>query len=91
MTTRNQIIRASRFVTSTLKPMQRIAMDTIGPFPEVMTFKFIIVLIDIFTRYVQLFPSQTVSATSAATMRYGDIYVGSVHPLRSLLIGGHNS
>ena len=65
MTTRNQIIRASRFVISTLKPMQRIAMDTIGPFPEVTTFKFIIVLIDTFTRYVELFPSQTVSATSA--------------------------
>ena len=47
MTTRNQIIRA--FVTSTLKPMQRIAMDTIGPFTEAMTFKFIIVLTDTFT------------------------------------------
>jgi transposase InsO family protein len=46
--------------------MQRIAMDTIGPFPEVTTFKFIIVLIDTFTRFVELFPSQTVSATSAA-------------------------
>jgi hypothetical protein len=46
--------------------MQRIAMDTIGPFPEVTTFKFIIVLIDTFTRYVEIFPSQTVSATSAA-------------------------
>jgi transposase InsO family protein len=46
--------------------MQRIAMDTIGPLPESMNCKFIIVLIDTFTRYVELFPSQTVSATSAA-------------------------
>ena len=71
MTTRNQIIRTSRFVTSTLKPMQRIAMDTMGPFLEAVTFKFIIVLIDTFTRYVELFPSQTVSAASAAiALRY---------------------
>ena len=37
MSRRNQEIRAARFVVSTLRPMQRIAMDTIGPLPEVMT------------------------------------------------------
>ena len=41
-------------------------MDTIGSFSEAIAFKFIIVLIDTFTRYVELFPSQTVSAASAA-------------------------
>ena len=42
-------------------------MDTIGPLPEVMTFKFIIVFIDTFTRYVEFFPANTVCAISAAT------------------------
>ena len=41
-------------------------MDTIGPLPEVMNFKFIIVLIDTFTRYVELFPANMVCAVSAA-------------------------
>jgi hypothetical protein len=45
--------------------MQRISMDTIGPLAEVMTFKFIIVFIDTFTRYVELFLSNTVCAISA--------------------------
>jgi len=45
--------------------MQRIAVDTIGQFPEATTLKYIIVLIDTFTRYVELSLSQTVSATSA--------------------------
>ena len=41
-------------------------MDTIGSLPEVMTFKFIIIFIDTFTRYVELFPANTVCAISAA-------------------------
>jgi hypothetical protein len=40
-------------------------LATFGPLPESMICKFIIVLIDTFTRYVELFPSQMVSATSA--------------------------
>ena len=52
----HKTIRASRFVLSTLKPMERIAIDTIGPLPNDMGFKYIIVIIDTFTRYVELFP-----------------------------------
>jgi hypothetical protein len=58
MSRRYQIIRASRIVVSTLRPMQWIAMDTIGQLPELMTFKFIIVF--------ELFPANTVCAISAA-------------------------
>jgi len=50
--------------------MQRKAMDTIGSFPDAMTFKFIIVLTDTFTSYVELFQRHQ------RRMRYGDIYVG---------------
>ena len=63
---RLMVIRTSRIVTSTLRPTQRIAMEIIWPFPEVLSFKLIIVSIDTFTRYVQLFPISSVSATVAA-------------------------
>ena len=66
MDARHKTIRASRFVLSTLKPMERIAIDTIGPLPNDMGFKYIIVIIDTFTRYVELFPKQEVSAIAAA-------------------------
>jgi len=58
--TAESTIRSTRFVFSTLRPMQRIAMDTIGPLPEVTTFKFIIVFIDTFTRCVELYPANKV-------------------------------
>jgi len=65
----------ARFVVSTLRPMQRISMDTIGPLQGVMTFKFIIVFIDTFTRYVELFPENTVWAISAGNELYIHIYI----------------
>ena len=60
MDTRHKTIRASRFVLSTLKPMERISIDTIGPLPADMGLKYIIVIIDTFTRCVELFPKQEV-------------------------------
>ena len=56
MDARHKTIRASRFVFSTLKPMKRIAIDTIGSLPNDMGFKYIIVIIDTLTRYGELFP-----------------------------------
>ena len=66
MNTRHKTIRASRFVLSTLKPMERISIDTIGPLPADIGMKYIIVIIDTFTRYVELFPKQEVTAIAAA-------------------------
>ena len=63
---RLKTIRASRFVLSTLKPMERISIDTIGTLPEDMGMKYIIVIIDMFARYVELFPKQEVTAIAAA-------------------------
>ena len=65
MNTRHKTIRASRFVLSTLKPMHRIAMDTIGPLDIAKQFQYILVIIDTFTRYVELYPTKDVSADDA--------------------------
>jgi len=59
-------MRASRFVLSTLKPMERISIATIGPLPADMGLNYIIVIIDTFTRYLELFPKQEVTAIAAA-------------------------
>jgi len=73
MDTRHKAIRVSQFVLSTLKPMQRIAMDTRGPLDIAKQFRYIIVIIDTFTCYVELFPTKDVSAeaaTAAAPWRH---------------------
>jgi transposase InsO family protein len=57
----------SLFHTTTDRPMQRINIDTIGPFPEdIYGFKHILVIIDTFTRWVDVKPLQTTAAEEAA-------------------------
>ena len=46
--------------------MELIAIDTIGYLPNDMGFKYIIAIIDTFTRYVELYPKQKVTAIAAA-------------------------
>jgi len=60
-------IKAPRFVLSKVLSLTRIAIDTIGPFPTDMGFSHIIVIIDIFSRYIELFHTTDVTATSAAS------------------------
>ena len=60
------VIRATSFVLSHMEPMTRIGMDTIGPLSPSEGFCHIIVIIDHFSRYIELFPSKDVSAKSAA-------------------------
>jgi hypothetical protein len=45
--------------------MQRIAMDTIGPLDIAKQFKYILVIIDTFTRYVELYPTKDVDTVMA--------------------------
>jgi hypothetical protein len=62
------VIRANPYTLVSYIPFFRIAMDTIGPLPPSSEgHKYIIVIIDTFTRYVELFPAVDVSAQSAAS------------------------
>ena len=51
---------------SSLQPMESIAIDTIYPVDDDMSLKYIIVIIDTFSRYVELFPKQELSAMATA-------------------------
>ena len=60
-------IESTRFVLSTLIPMDRLAVDTIGPlFEDIYGFVYILVIIDTFTRFIELYPQKDASAISAA-------------------------
>ena len=61
----HKAIRASPFVVSSLKSMERIAIDSIGPIDETFGLRYIIVIIDTFTRYFELFPKHDISAMVA--------------------------
>jgi hypothetical protein len=54
--------------------MERIAIDTIGPVNEDLGFKFIIVIIDTFSRYGELFSKQEVIAVAAADALHVPVY-----------------
>jgi len=51
------------YTVSATEPNKRIAMDSIGPLDA---YKYILVLIDCMPRYVELFPTRTVSAEECA-------------------------
>ena len=56
------------FVVSTLRPMEVVAIDTITGFPTTAEgYNSIIVMIDSFTRFVELFPTKDLTARSAAS------------------------
>ena len=65
MEVRHKSIQASHFVLSTLKPMQQIELVKIGPMEISKDFRFIIVVIDTLTRYVELFPAHDDTAAAA--------------------------
>ena len=51
-------IRANPFTLSHSKPMHSLAIDTIGPLPEDENGnKFLIAIIDIFSRFLELYPA----------------------------------
>ena len=57
-------IHAHGFSTSTYTPMECLNIDFIGPFPDG---GFVLVIIDTFTRWLELFHTKDASALSAAT------------------------
>lgn len=49
------------------QPFQKICLDTVGPLPEAKgKFKYIIVVVDVFSRYVELFAAKSTTAIEAA-------------------------
>jgi hypothetical protein len=60
-------IQARAFTTATYEPHQRLNVDTIGPLPSDADGNcYILVLIDTFTRWIELYPIKTVTALDAA-------------------------
>jgi len=83
------VIRASPFVLNHMEPMTRIEIDTIGPLSPSNGFCYIIVIIDHFSRNIQLFPVYDVSAKSAADVLHRHVCRFGV-PME-LQIKGHRS
>jgi hypothetical protein len=55
------------FTLASYNPMQRIAVDTIGPINKTEDgYKYIIVIIDAFSRYTKLYPTKDTTAVGAA-------------------------
>jgi hypothetical protein len=61
-----QDVKTRPFTLACYSPMSRIAIDTLGPLPETEKgYKYVIVIIDAFSRFVKLYPCQDVTALSA--------------------------
>ena len=74
-------IAAHAFTTSSYTPMECLNIDYIGPFPDG---GYILVIVDTFTRWVELFPTVDATAASAAQallQHFGRF--GAPHQLRS--------
>ena len=74
-------INAYRYTTSTLKPMECLNIDFIGPFPDK---GYILVMIDTFSRFVELYatPDATAKAACKALIEHVGRY-GTPSILRS--------
>jgi hypothetical protein len=64
-------IQANKFATSTYSLMERISVDTIGPFEgegyeNEEGYKYVVAIIDTFSRYLELFPAKTTQAEEVA-------------------------
>jgi hypothetical protein len=60
------IITTKPFTTATYAPMERISIDSLGPLPTSNGFVYVLVIIDNFTRFVDLYPCVSTGAKEAA-------------------------
>ena len=61
------IVQTQNFTTATLEPMERLAVDSLGPLEaDEYGMIYIIVIVDCFTRWVELYPTIDATAKSAA-------------------------
>jgi transposase InsO family protein len=76
-------LHAHGFTTSTYTPMECLTVDFVGPFPD-GGYGFIFVIIDTFTRWVELFHTIDATASSAAKCLFQHFgRFGSPYQLRS--------
>jgi mRNA-degrading endonuclease RelE of RelBE toxin-antitoxin system len=60
-------IVTSRYTTSAHRPMERVSMDTIGPFGKTeKDYRYVVVIIDCFSRFVDLYPVKSTTGEEAA-------------------------
>ena len=60
-------IKVPKFITGRYQPMEKISMDTIGPLPEdAEGNQHAVVIIDMFSRFMTIFPVKTTDAIDAA-------------------------
>jgi hypothetical protein len=82
------IIHTLPFTTASAYPMQRLNLDTIGPLPVQEGYEYILVIVDCFTRFTELYPMRSTKAKETALNilkhigRYGC-------PEELLMDGGH--
>ncbi|GKT34053.1 hypothetical protein ADUPG1_002732, partial [Aduncisulcus paluster] len=58
------------------KPFYCIAIDTMGPFtPSTHGYKYLIVAIDVFTRFVELIPTKTLTSAEAAEAVVNEVFL----------------
>lgn len=62
-------VKARSFTSAVYKPMNRINIDTIGPLPDAGSNgdKYILVIIDCFSRFIELYPTKSVEAKECSS------------------------
>jgi hypothetical protein len=60
------VITTKPFTTATYAPMERISLDSLGPLPTSNGYVYVLVIIDNFTRFVDLYPCKSTGAKEAA-------------------------
>jgi transposase InsO family protein len=64
---RHNHVKVPKYTTGSYLPMERWNMDTIGPFPpDEFNNRYVIVIIDCFTRFITLYPTKTKDSDEAA-------------------------
>jgi hypothetical protein len=81
------LIKTHPFTCASYNPFESLHIDHIGPLPvDDKGNSHILVMIDAFSRWVELFPTKTTSASEALTDAFFSTSVDSEHPMSFTLI-----
>ena len=74
-------IHTHPFTVASYEPFERVEMDTIGPLPEDEEgYKYILVIIDCFTRWVSLYPIKDTTAVECAKRMISHVGIFGSNP-----------